>query len=497
MKYCTKCGAGFEEEYNQCPVCGEPCQAQANAEQPIQEDYIPMQEDFVPTPEVPQITQKPKKKLWLWITLAVLITALSAAAVWFFFLRSDDAKAATESEQEEEVFSINKAISQSIDQLKSLTANAENLHESIDAIRACLDEKQATITIAYPTQADSFDIGINARIDYIVGQRLLSGNVVLDVREGNNTAQIGIDLALSEKRLQLFAPELMDEILEFKITELDVEETEGETSSTIDKIEKIKDLLEKEAAKLLLDELIDQIQVLEETKEQIAFGEDMRECTAYTVSYDRAILMQLLNGLLPDMVQEEDLDVIEKIRILVYDRQVVGALLDIKKDDTVKVGKLLLCGAENPWSEVHVFVDEEEKASICTSTTDNGFEMVITNVKNATEAIILCDDQAQILRLQNRSTGDEIILHYQTDDGAVSLTVEGYNLENPITFGLAPLEKEPSMLSENAKDVEQMSDLEKLLLLTGILNNLKENPQTKWIFDRLNDSILDQAGTII
>lgn len=469
MKYCAKCGTQVQEDMMQCPACG--------AAMPVLEktDEEPIRQEALVETEI----QKPnKKKVWLWITLSAVLVLAIAAAVWFFFLRKET--------PEKKEFVLSDAVEACRVQLNNLTADAENFHNVFNAATEQVGSKELSLTVSGTADlgaATKEDVktDIVVQFDFCADSSVIGGDLKLDVQYGANNATFDIDFALNDESLQIAAPDLVDDVLE-----LNLADKEELRDGGLGKIKDFESLITKEEADRLLEKLIDSIQPESQSEEKVMFGAEERQCTVYTIAYDREILKQLLNAVSSEAAKAYE-KISEQVKLIVCEEQVVGITVQDTKEKDAPCYKILLCGKENPWSDVRFYTDDEENGNIVTELTEKGFETVITDTYEASEVRILCDDEARKLTIEDRNEGTQIVIYYQLEDDEVVLRFEQEN-GTPITIKIAPMQRIPEILSESAADVEQMNDMELAMLLMSALKSLKDNPQTTWIYDLLTDS---------
>ena len=370
--------------------------------------------------------EKPKKKKWLPIVLALLLLVASAATVWYFFLRSDEA-----AEEKTEQFSAKAAIEDCVGQLRALTADAENLHAVIDA--AVAQYKTGGLSISASRSGMEETISeLTFKIHARKNSKVFSGDVRLGITVGDNEATFDLNLAFTEEMLQIAAPALIDDVLQINMTEQGLGAEEDLTAIT-----KLEELIAGEDFAQLFKDLIASIEAKDPVEEKILFGQEERDCTVYAISFDEAIASRFVQivetameeaGAEMDATDPADLDL---GRLIVCDGKIVGVIMESEQESIGEI-RLLLCGKDNPWSDISLSVGGKEKLSVKTEVTDTGFETRITAVEKAKEISIICDDEDQVLRMIDRETGKELSLRYGMEYESVFVSLEkGHSSRRP------------------------------------------------------------------
>ena len=468
MKFCAKCGAQMPDEMKSCAACG--WTVPSVIEQEIAAEETEQLQEPVIRPK--------KKKSWPWVALCLTLVILGAAAVWFFFPRDDAPEQETVKQQE--IFVLNDAIDDSRTQLKGLFSKKENLQAFIDTLCDRLEEKEMSLAVETELEESSVKVDMAVQLNYSEGASVLDGNMDLGIQYGENEADFELKFALQDDSLQLTVPGLIDEVLEAEFSD------SIQDGLSLDKVETLKGSVSKVLIEQLIDQLIESIEAGEETQETIVFGEEERECTLYTITYDQEIADELMQALgAEESTEKEETNTLQ---VIVYEKQVVGLIGRSGQGETAETNKLLLCGTENPWADVRIYNNDEEVENIVIAQTENGFEVIITNISDATEMRFVCDDQAQTFTIESREDGVIMVLYYRVDGEEITLRAEEQGQE-PISMKLLPLERAPESLSDNAINIEEMTQTQSSLLLLSALQKLKDDPQTTWIYDLFVDSV--------
>ncbi len=500
MKYCMKCGTPSADEMLFCAACGykfaEQTQQQAA---PVRDEYESVAPQYVPVMQQPMQTAEPaqtqpyyeqqpvymnpqediatpvpkKRKVWLWSLLSVVLVAAIGVSAWYFLLHEKKDTKAT----------ISEAVFASVEELEDLYDDGANFDAFVDAIRS-FDTSEVRLSLEMEGLADGTDDDIIQGIRVIMEvnrskqAQLTSGNVLFELSNDENKADIELVYAINEEMTQFALPGLLDDVYcirENIFEDMGLGSLEGVLES--ENTPSMKETRE------IFDRLVDSIQTETITEKTYALSGKRVVCEIHTITYDQTVADELNEYLFGEMMSlfedvEFEMPKMENIQLIVRDDTCIGIIFDSQIDDEITNYQLILGGDKNPWSDIYCYTDGEESLRICTTTNEDGF-VVESTADGETSKITVIDSERKIIVEPADEESQEI--YFAVEDSKISLSAEME--EFCLTISMEGLTQLPTMLSEDLIDINELDDDERMDLLEKLVAAIKDNPEFAWLLE--------------
>lgn len=455
MKYCRRCGKPFHERFDSCPHCAERKAGK-----------------YVRTTPAPARRRRKKKTNWLPMILLLAILIAVVAVICSFCSSSD------ETTQDQAGIAIDEIAQQSVADLKALLNNVPNLSAVKEKAMQQLNSGESTIEISMSGESGLVK-DMTFRLNTSRAAEMINGALEMGLAGDENESRFRINIAMAKDILQIAAPELLDDVLQADLTS-----DELSMGDDIGGIMQLQELLSNHDFIETVDKMLKGIVANKPVQETIRFGEENRKCTVYTLDLDEKLaekFEQFYEATMKtsDVASEETIATnFEQFRVVIHNEKLVGL---IAQGDGSSA-QFLLCGEENPWSNISVTVDGAEKLTITLIVTAKGLEICLLKLQDASQTWIVCDDQAQTVSVVGE---DDATIRYGIEGEKIVLSLRSESKNMTMDIVVDALAEEPKMLSETAADLNSLDQNTLYMLLSEAIGNIQADPETAWIYSYL------------
>ena len=464
----------------------------------------------------PPAQPKKKRKLWLWILIAVLGLALIGAALFYFLYWNAPGNR------------ILRAWEKSEASFEEITGNAPALMGALDNLGGLMDEGKYTSDTSFQYYAeDDASIFLDCRNNIDRDAKLTDGYVTADISSLEQDILLELRYSGNEEDLLLQIPDLLSDTYSIPLKSFGDEfanspliNSLGIDASSLSGAqinlfpERITWEKLKEANQDSYDQFVDSLKFEKLDKIELtdSYGEP-RTITPYQISCDTALLETFLKGCLEyyvnnavtlsldiddDFVLSEIYDSISNVVLGIDDR---GYLAYLAFDVEGEYIEIRIVGSENPWNCIEICTDGEKEAIVVFESAPDGFD------------ISFYDTYSQVFEISVDDVAGDITFapYYDADglalDNSIRLSYWCYEDktefslhydENPslyaeVSLTVCPLMEAPVMLDDEGRNLLSMTEMDYAFLLLEIAENVKDNPNYAWLNDLM--AVKDLEGT--